>query len=63
MDNYRPISVLYIFSKIFEGAIHSKLCSFLANNKLLCPYHCGFRKGCSPELSLSDSIVRWIKGC
>ena len=61
MDNYRPISVLCISSKIFERAIHSQLCGFLEKNKLLSPYQCGFRKRYSTELatiSLSDSILR-----
>ena len=61
MDNYRPISVLCISSKIFERAIHSQLCGLLEKNKLLSPYQCGFRKRYSTELatiSLSDSILR-----
>ena len=51
MDNYRPISVLCISSKIFERAIHSQLCGFLEKNKLLSPYQCGFRKRYSTELA------------
>ncbi len=61
MDNYRPISVLCISSKIFERAIHSQLCGFLEENQLLSPYQCGFRKGYSTELAtiaLSDSILQ-----
>ena len=61
MDNYCPIAVLCISSKIFERAIHSQLCGFLEKNKLLSPYQCGFRKRYSTELatiSLSDSILR-----
>ena len=61
MDNYRPISVLCISSKIFERTIQSQLCGFLEKNKLLSPYQCGFRKRYSTELatiSFSDSILR-----
>lgn len=58
MDNYRPISVLCISSKILERAIHSQLCRFLEENKLLRSYQCGFRKGYSTEfaaISLTDN--------
>jgi hypothetical protein len=43
VNNYRPISVLPIFSKIFERLI----IKFLDNNKLLTPYQFGFRKNYS----------------
>jgi hypothetical protein len=47
VNNYRPISVLPIFSKIFERLMLSQIIKFLDNNKLLTPYQFGFRKNYS----------------
>jgi hypothetical protein len=47
INNYRPISVLPIFSKIFERLMLSQIIKFLDNNKLLAPYQFGFRKNYS----------------
>jgi sarcosine oxidase/L-pipecolate oxidase len=61
MDNYRPISVLCISSKILERVIHSQLYRFLEETKVLSPYQCGFRKDYSTEfatISFTDSIRR-----
>jgi hypothetical protein len=49
IDNYRPISILPIASKILERAVHKQLYSFLTNNNLLSPYQFGFRKQHSTE--------------
>ena len=61
MDNYRPISVLPVASKLLERAVHSQLYCFLSKHKLLSPHQCGFRKHHSTEsaaISLTDSIRR-----
>ena len=61
MDNYRPISILPTLSKVLERVVHAQLYDFLAKEKLLSPYQCGFRKGHSTELavlSFTDSIRR-----
>lgn len=60
VTNYRPISILSSFSKIFERAIHNQLTDYLMENKLLHPYQYGFRKNHSTELAglhLVDTIV------
>ena len=44
MDNYRPISLLNVFSKIFEKIVASRLNLYLDNNKLLNTHQFGFRK-------------------
>ena len=44
MDNYRPISILPIASKILEKAVHIQLHYFLTANNLLSPYQFAFRK-------------------
>ena len=61
MDNYRPISVLPTISKVLERVVYTQLYDFLAKEKLLSPYQCGYRKGHSTELvvlSFTDSIRR-----
>ena len=42
-ENYRPISLLPIFSKVFEKMILNRMCPFLQNEKLLNPNQSGFR--------------------
>ena len=45
MDNYRPISVLPILSKIFEKLTLNRMESFISAQALLSPCQFGFRKG------------------
>lgn len=35
MNNYRPITLILILSKIFERIMHDKIYKFLENNKIL----------------------------
>ena len=53
-ENYRPISVLSVLSKIFECVVHERLYNFMDKNKLLYPRQFGFRSKLSPIHSLSD---------
>ena len=41
--NYRPISLLSVFSKIFEKVIYTRMYSFLEKNKLIYDHQFGFR--------------------
>ena len=43
-SNYRPISLLSVFSKIFEKNMHKRLYNFLEVNDILQPLQFGFRK-------------------
>ena len=45
LNNYRPISLLPIFSKMFEKIIYDSLYSYVIANKLLNPCQSGFQKG------------------
>ena len=45
MDNYRPISLLSIFSKIMEKIVASRLQSYLDMNGILSKWQFGFRSG------------------
>jgi hypothetical protein len=44
LDNYRPISLLSSFSKIYEKIVGNRLSDFLEENKLLSNFQFGFRK-------------------
>ena len=57
ISNYRPISVLTFFSKIFEKAISKYLLEFLDSNNTLYKYQSGFRK----KFSTSHAIFRLLK--
>jgi hypothetical protein len=50
--NYRPISLLSIFDKIFEKIICRRLSSFLEKNNILYDYQFGFRKSHTSTLAL-----------
>jgi hypothetical protein len=49
MDNYRPISMLDTFSKIFEKAIKKRILNFLNSKKFFSNCQYGFRAGRSTE--------------
>ncbi|MEM6812713.1 MAG: reverse transcriptase family protein, partial [Pseudomonadota bacterium] len=60
-DNYRPITVLPVCSKIFEKCIHQQISQFLEERRLLSPTQFGFRKERNTELAatlLLDEIRR-----
>ena len=59
VTNYRPISILAIFSKIFEKILCSRLESYLEQNNILHENQFGFRRKvltCSALLQLVDKI-------
>lgn len=60
VNNYRPISVLPVLSKVLEKILNSRLVSFLEHRHILAPNQFGFRARKSTEdavASLVDHIV------
>ena len=51
-NNYRPISVLPLLSKIFEKHVHQALYSYMRSNNLLYNLQSGFRRSHSTETAL-----------
>ena len=62
VNNYRPISLLSVFSKIIEKIMHSRLYSFIEINKVLYSSQFGFQKQKSTQHSLIE-IVEKIRNC
>jgi len=59
--NYRPISLLTIFSKLLEKIVYNRLESHCINNNILSPSQFGFQKGKSTEsalVSFTESIYK-----
>ena len=52
INNYRPISILPAFSKIYEKVIVSRLIHYLENNNLLSEHQHGFRSNHSTETAV-----------
>lgn len=55
-DNYRPISLTCVASKIMEHCIYSHVIRFLEDNNFIHPSQHGFRKGLSCETQLASFI-------
>ena len=58
-DNYRPVSILYNLSKIFEWILHTQLSQHF--DKILSKSQCGFRKGYSAQQFLISFVDTWKK--
>jgi hypothetical protein len=50
--NYRPISVLSTFSKLFERLMYNRMLSFIEKNNLLYKFQFGFRRLHSTNMAL-----------
>ncbi len=55
-NNYRPISVLPVISKLLERLIHNQMSEYLTSNNLLSPNQYKFRKGYSTGTCLIDFL-------
>ena len=58
-DNYKPISILPIVSKIFEKLICRQLSNYF--NSIFSKFQCGFRKGFNAQHCLLLIIHKWTK--
>ena len=56
VGNYRPISLLPIFSKIFERLIYNRLVTFITENKILSELQFGFQKNKSTEQAVTSIV-------
>lgn len=61
-DNYRPITLLSVFSKIFEKAMKTRLIKFLNNNTYFSTNQFGFRKSLNTENALLNFVEKIYDG-
>ena len=61
IENYRPISVLPYFSKIFEKVMFTYVIEFLDENNILYEYQFGFRKNHSTSHAIITLVERVTK--
>ena len=66
VSNYRPVSVLSVFSKIYEKVMYRRLFDYFVENKFLVDNQFGFRKQHSTSMAilrLVDQIATEIDKC
>ena len=64
VNNYRPISLLSIFSKIMEKLMATRLNDFFELHSIICPNQFGFRAGFSTShslISITENIKKTIE--
>ena len=60
-SNYRPISNIYVFNKVFEKLIHLRLSEFLANNNFISEMQFGFRRISYTTLAVFHLVTDLLK--
>ena len=61
-DNYRPISLLPVISKVLEKIVYLQIVSHIDNNHPLFPKQIGFRKGHSTIGAIRTFLCEAIEG-
>ena len=61
-ENFRPISLLPLISKVIERIVYDHVYNFLLQNSILYNYQSGFRKNHSTNLCLSFLNDKILKG-
>ena len=56
LSNYRPISLLPSFSKIFERLVYNRLISYLNKNNILYDYQFGFRSNHDTAMAVTEMV-------
>ena len=63
-ENYRPISILPVISKIFERVLHDQLSNYFMTNNLFYGSQYGFRQHHSTELAaleFIDTVINYLE--
>ena len=58
-ENYRPVSLLPVVSKIFERIMQNQIVPFIEN--ILSDFLCGYRKNFNAQYALAAMIEKWKK--
>ena len=59
VENYRPVSILPNFSKIYERCLYDQMYKYF--NHIISKWQCGFRKGFSTQHCLLVMTEKWRK--
>ena len=59
MSNHRPVSIIPVLAKVFEGLIHHQVYKYLEQNGLLKDVQSGFRKNRSTQDILLGTVDDW----
>ena len=57
-NNYRPISLLTMISKVFERVMYNRLLDFIGRHNIIYPKQFGFRSNHSTEMALTTFISK-----
>ncbi|MEE4247924.1 MAG: reverse transcriptase family protein, partial [Kangiellaceae bacterium] len=61
LGNYRPISLLPLFSKVFEKLIHKRIMKFVEDNSILSPHQFGFQSGKNTSMALISAVHKIVE--
>lgn len=61
LENFRPISLLPVFSKIFERVLSSRIADYFEGNSLFAATQYGFRKGKCTSEAIADFVERTVE--
>ena len=61
-ENFRPISLLPLISRVIERIVYNQVDNFLLQNNILYKFQSGFRKNHSTDLCLSFLNDKILKG-
>lgn len=56
LDNYRPISTLSVFNKVFEKLLANRLVNFFEKHNVIYKFQYGFRQACSTTTALTELV-------
>ena len=60
-ENYRPVAIIPVLSKVLERAVHNQLIQYIKENNLLNPNHHAYRDGYSTSTAVIEMIDTWIQ--
>ena len=60
-ENYRPVAIIPVLSKVLERAVHNQLIQYIKENNLLNPNHHAYRDGHSTSTAVIEMIDTWIQ--